>query len=67
MMSGHAAFHQALAGQSFTGIALSVADKTLYAVDPTCGITAFDTVSRQAQQVLQVPVRAPWDIEWIVD
>src|SRR5579859_7722253 len=51
LRSGHAAFHQALARQSFTGIALSTDGKTLYAVDPTSGITAFDTVSRQAQQM----------------
>ncbi len=67
LRSGHAAFHQALAGQSFTGVALSADGKTLYAVDPTSGITAFDVAGKQAQQALQVPARAPWDIEWIVD
>jgi DNA-binding beta-propeller fold protein YncE len=66
LRSGRAAFHQVLAQQSFTGIALSANGKTLYAVDPASGITAFDTISKQGQQVLQVPVRAPWDIEWIV-
>lgn len=65
--TGHAAFHQALGQQSFTGIALSTNGKMLYAVDPTSGITAFDTTSGQAQQKLQVPISAPWDIEWIVN
>jgi glutamine cyclotransferase len=67
LSAGHAAFHQALGQQSFTGIALSADNKTLYAVNPTSGITAFDTTSGQAQQILQVPARAPWDIEWIVN
>jgi hypothetical protein len=67
LRAGHAAFHQALGQRSFTGIALSADSKTLYAVDPISGITAFDTASGQAQQVLQVPVHAPWDIEWIVN
>ena len=66
LSGGHAVFHQALARQSFTGIALSADGKTLYAVDPASGITAFDVASGQAQQVLQVPAKAPWDIEWIV-
>lgn len=67
LLSRHAAFHEALGQQSFTGIALSADSKTLYAVSPTSGITAFDTASGQAQQALQVPIRAPWDIEWIVN
>ena len=67
LRAGHAAFHQALGQQSFTGIALSANSKTLYAVNPTSGITAFDLASGQAQQALQVPARAPWDIEWITN
>jgi hypothetical protein len=67
LLRKHATFHQILGQQSFTGIALSADRKTLYAVDPTSGIAAFDTASGQAQQALQVPARAPWDIEWIVN
>ncbi len=67
LTSGHAAFHQALTQQSFTSIALSADGKTLYAVDPTSGITAFSVANQQAEQVLQVPAKAPWDIEWMVD
>ena len=67
LRTGHAAFHQVLGQQSFTGIALSADSKTLYAVNPSRGITAFDTSSGQAQQALQVPVHAPWDIEWIAN
>jgi DNA-binding beta-propeller fold protein YncE len=67
LRTGHAAFHQVLGQQSFTGIALSADSKTLYAVDPTSGITAFDTTSGQSLQALQVPARSPWDIEWIVN
>ncbi len=65
--AGHGAFQQALGQQSFTGVALSADSKTLYAVDPTSGITAFDTASQQAQQALQIPARAPWGIEWIAN
>ena len=67
LRNGHAAFHQVLAQQSFTGIALSADGKTLYAVDPTRGITTLDVASGRAGKVLQVPARAPWDIEWIVN
>ena len=67
LLSGHAALHSALEQQSFTGIALSADSKTLYAVNPTSGITAFDTISRQALQTIQIAARAPWDIEWIVN
>ncbi len=65
--AGRGTFQQALEQQSFTGIALSADGKILYAVNPTSGITAFDTTNGQAQQALQVPARAPWDIEWIVN
>lgn len=64
---GHGAFQEALGQQSFTGIALSADNRTLYAVDPTSGITTLDLASKQAQQVLQVPAHAPWGIEWIVN
>lgn len=67
LRSGHATFHQALAGQSFTGIALSADGQTLYAVDPTSGITALDIPAGEGQQMLHVPANAPWDIEWIVN
>jgi len=67
LLAQHSTFQHVLAQQSFTGIALSADSKTLYAVDPTSGITAFDITSRQAQQVLQVPARAPWAIEWIAN
>lgn len=66
LTGGRATFHQALAQQSFTGIALSADGKTLYAVDPTSGITAFNVIGAQTQQELQVPARAPWDIEWMI-
>ncbi|HEU0000916.1 MAG TPA: hypothetical protein VFQ36_08465 [Ktedonobacteraceae bacterium] len=65
--AGHGAFQEALGQQSFTGIALSADNKTLYAVDPTSGITTLDLASKQAQQMLQVPAHAPWDIEWIAN
>ena len=64
---GHGAFQEALNQQSFTGIALSADNRTLYAVDPTSGITTLDIASKQAQQMLQVPAHAPWGIEWIVN
>jgi DNA-binding beta-propeller fold protein YncE len=54
-----------LTQQSFTGIGLSSDGRTLYAVDPGHGITVFDITTRQIQQVIQGPARAPWGIEWI--
>jgi DNA-binding beta-propeller fold protein YncE len=65
--AGRGAFKHALGQQSFTGIALSADSKTLYAVDPTSGITLLDVISGQTQQVLQGPAHTPWDIEWIVN
>ncbi len=51
----------------FAGIAPSAGSKILYAVDPTSGITAFDTTGGLARQAFQIPARSPWDIEWIVN
>lgn len=65
--AGHGTFQEALSQQSFTGIALSADNKTLYAVSPTSGITALDLASKQAQKMLQVPAHAPWGIEWIAN
>jgi len=67
LLHGHGAFKHLLGQQSFTGLALSANGKTLYAVDPASGITMLAVASGQTQQVLQVPARAPWDIEWIVN
>ena len=60
-------FAHYLAQQSFTGIALSVDGRTLYAVDPTHGITVLDARTGQAQQIIQGPTHAPWGIEWITN
>lgn len=56
-----------LTQQALTGMGLSGDGKTLYAVDPTNGITLVDTASGQAQQVIQGQIHAPWGIEWITD
>jgi hypothetical protein len=61
----HPSFTHMLAGQTFTGIALSADNRTLYAVDPAHGITMLDITTGQAEQVIQGPARTPWDIEWI--
>ncbi|TMD53826.1 MAG: hypothetical protein E6I93_07920 [Chloroflexi bacterium] len=60
-------FKNFLPGQSFTGIALSVDNRTLYAVNPTSGITLLDAATGQSEQVLQGPAHAPWGIEWIAN
>ena len=60
-------FKNFLPGQSFTGIALSVDNRTLYAVNPTSGITLLDAATGQSEQVLQGPAHAPWSIEWIAN
>ena len=60
-------FKHFLPGQSFTGIALSANNRTLYAVNPTSGITLLDAATGQSEQVLQGPAHAPWGIEWIVN
>ena len=56
-----------LAQQTFTGIAMSADGRTLYAVDPTHGITLLDTRTGQAQEVIQGPAHSPWGIAWITD
>ncbi|HEV2583248.1 MAG TPA: hypothetical protein VGT44_20475, partial [Ktedonobacteraceae bacterium] len=61
----HPTFTHLLQGQTFTGIALSADSQTLYAVDPAHGITMMDVATGQAEQVIQGPARAPWDIDWI--
>jgi hypothetical protein len=58
-------FTHLLAGEAFTGVALSADSRTLYAVDPGHGITMLNALTGQAEQVIQGPARAPWDIEWI--
>jgi hypothetical protein len=60
-------FAHYLAQQSFTGIALSADGRTLYAVDPTHGITVLDARTGQAHQLIQGPAHAPWGIEWITN
>jgi len=56
-----------LAQQALTGVALSTNGQTLYAVDPTSGITLLNAATGQAQQVIQQPARTPWGIEWITN
>jgi sugar lactone lactonase YvrE len=65
LQAQHNSIAHYLTQQSFTGIALSSDGRTLYAVDPTHGITVFDTTTKQVQQVIQGPAHAPWGIEWI--
>jgi hypothetical protein len=54
-----------LAQRAFTGIGFSADGHTLYAVDPTQGITLLDAATGQVQQTIQSPLRAPWGIEWM--
>lgn len=53
--------------QAFTGLAVSGDGRTLFAVNPTSGITMIDASSGLAQQVAQSSVHTPWDIEWITN
>lgn len=53
--------------QTFTGLAISGDGQTLYAVDPTTGITLLDPGSGATRSVIQGPVHAPWGIEWASD
>lgn len=50
--------------QSFTGLALSADGQTLYAVDPTSGITLLDPPSGQVRGVIQGAVQSPWGVAW---
>lgn len=59
-VAGHYATQQA-----FTSVALSADGKTLYAVDPSRGITLIDSASGQVQQTIEGPLHAPWGIEWV--
>jgi DNA-binding beta-propeller fold protein YncE len=54
-----------LVRQPVTGIALSGDDQTLYAVDPTSGITLLSAANGQTQKVIQGPAHNPWGIAWI--
>lgn len=56
-----------LTQQALTSVGLSADGKTLYAVDPTRGITLLDAATGQAQHVIQGTVHAPWGIEWITN
>jgi len=56
-----------LTQQAFTGIGLSADGRTLYAVDPTKGITLLDAATGQPEQVIQGPAHTPWGIAWITD
>jgi len=56
-----------LTQQALTSVGLSADGKTLYAVDPTSGITLLNAATGQAQQVIQGTVYAPWGIEWITN
>lgn len=53
--------------QAFTGLALSSDGRTLYAVNPTSGITLIDASSGQSQPITQSAVHTPWGIEWITN
>jgi hypothetical protein len=46
---------------------MSADGRTLYAVDPTHGITLLDAVTGQSERVIQGPARTPWGIEWIAN
>ena len=54
-----------LVRQPVTGIALSGDDRTLYAVDPTSGITLLSAANGQTQKVIQGHAHNPWGIAWI--
>jgi len=56
-----------LTQQAFTSVAISSDGRTLYAVDPTSGITLLDSATGQVRQVIQGPAQAPWGIEWIAN
>jgi DNA-binding beta-propeller fold protein YncE len=50
--------------QDFTSVAISSNGQTLYAVDPSTGITLLDPSSGGIRTVLKGAVQAPWGIEW---
>ncbi len=56
-----------LAQQAVTGVALSSDNQTLYAVDPSKGITLLSATTGQAQRVIQIPAHTPWGIAWITN
>lgn len=56
--------HEYLKQQAFTGVAISGDGQTLYAVDPTTGITLLNPASGATLSVIQGSVHAPWGIEW---
>ncbi len=56
---------QYLAGQAFTSVALSPDGQTLYAVNPSQGITLFNLTTGQTEQTMRGPAQSPWAIAWI--
>ncbi|HEY0753455.1 MAG TPA: hypothetical protein VGD98_05790 [Ktedonobacteraceae bacterium] len=50
--------------QSFTGLAISGDGHTLYAVDPTSGITLLNTANGQVNGTIRSSIQAPWGIAW---
>ncbi len=56
-----------LTSQTFTDIAMSADGQTLYAVDPTHGITLLDAATGRSERVIHGPVHTPWGIAWIAN
>jgi DNA-binding beta-propeller fold protein YncE len=56
-----------LTSQTFTDIAMSADGRTLYAVDPTHGITLLDAATGRSERVIHGLVPTPWGIEWIAN
>ena len=67
LFTHHGIFKHFLPQQSFTGVALSGDNRTLYVVDPASGITLLDAATGQFEQLLQGPAHDPWSIEWIAN
>jgi hypothetical protein len=50
--------------ENFTGLAMGSDGRTLYAVDPTTGITMLDSSSGETSTVIKGVVQSPRGIEW---
>jgi hypothetical protein len=56
-----------LAGETFTGLALSGDGRTLYAVDPANGIVPLNLATGKAGAALRGPAATPWGVAWVAE
>lgn len=54
-----------LAGQDITSVAVGAGSNTLYAVNPSAGVSVIDLASGRTLRTARSPMRSPWGIAWV--